>query len=245
MKAPVSHPCFVEAPARARFWPATARAPFAELATERIELISRGDLVSGLRLRSPASEASTGKASTGLLLLVHDAAQEAHGTQWSPVARWIARSPRTVAVALDLPLHGPRASAKLSERLVQAFAVRARGADLDRNGAVLVEEFLRQSVHDLGRTLDALLAAGDVDPKRIALLGLGLGAHVADAWLAQERRPSAAVLVRTPRAPGRPAEPPPGTKGAGSPDRLEIDLQAGRGDWAEEAERFLDSRIGL
>lgn len=246
MKALVSPLRFVEAPARARFWPAEPREPWSTLATERFELISRGDLVSGLRIRNAAGTPASEQAPPGLLLLLHDAAGDAQAAGWRPVARWLARGPRTIAAALDLPLHGARASAKLSERLVAAFAARARGAFLDPNGAVLVEEFVRQSVHDLGRTLDALLAAGGVDPKRIGVLGLGLGAHVADAWLAQEDRPCAAVLVRTARAPGRVDDGDSRAAQPGSIDRLEIDLPDGHDDdWAPRAERFLGSHLGL
>lgn len=235
MKGSVSRPSSTEAPARATFWPADAADPWSGLQVEKLELISRGDLVSGVRIRrGPATGSGPRPA---LLVLVHDAASEANSPDWSPVATWLARGDAVVAVALDLPLHGPRSSAKLSERLVSAFAALARGAFLDRNGTVLVEEFLRQSVHDLARTLDALLEPGELDPDRVGLIGLGLGARVADSLLAEDDRVHAAVLVRTRRAPALPS--------AASPGRLEIDAQDEPRDWTLEAERFLRSRIGI
>lgn len=237
MKASVSRSSPTEAPARARFWPAEAAEPWSGLQVEKLELISRGDLVSGLRVRKGSKTATAGATRPGLLVLVHDAAREARSADWAPVATWLARSNALVVVALDLPLHGPRSSAKLSERLVSAFAALARGAFVDRNGAVLIEEFLRQSAHDLARTLDALLAPGELDPDRVGLVGLGLGARVADAFLAEDDRVRAAVLVRTRRAPALPS--------AGSPHFLEVDGQDELRDWSGDAERFLRSRIGL
>lgn len=226
-----------EAPARATLWAIEAVEPWSGLQVERLELLSRGDFVTGVRIRRPAGSDATEAARPGLLLLIHDATGHANEPAWAPIAGWLARGGRAEAIALDLPLHGPRSSAKLSERLVAAFAALARGAFLDRNGTVLVEEFLRQSTHDLARTLDARLTLGGIDPDRIAVIGVGLGARVADAWLAQDARVRAAVLVRTRRAPALP--------NAASPERLELESRDDAPDWAVEAERFLRSRIAL
>ncbi|MFO0688712.1 MAG: hypothetical protein U0900_08385 [Myxococcota bacterium] len=232
----MSRPRSNEAPARATLWPIEAGEPWSGLQVEKLEVLSRGDFVTGLRIRRPAGAEAANAARPGLLLLIHDATGHASAATWSPIAGWLARGGRTEAIALDLPLHGPRSSAKLSERLVAGFAALARGAFLDRNGTVLVEEFLRQSTHDLGRSLDARLALGEIDPDRVALIGVGLGARVADAWLAEDDRVRAAVLVRTGRAPALPL--------AAAPERLELE-SGDAPDWAFEAERFLRSRIAL
>ncbi|MBK7950376.1 MAG: hypothetical protein IPK00_16895 [Deltaproteobacteria bacterium] len=232
----MSRPSSTEAPARATFRPAETLGSWPDLQIEKLELISRGDLVSGLRIRGRRPPANAPRPA--LLVLLHDATREASSPDFQPVATWLSRGDAVVVVALDLPLHGPRSSAKLSERLVTAFAALARGAFVDRNGSVLVEEFLRQSTHDLARTLDALLAPGELDPERIALIGLGLGARVADAFLAEDDRVQAAVLVRTPRAPAA-------LPSADSKLRLELEGRADEADWAMSAGRFLRSRIGL
>ena len=226
-----------ESPALATLWPIEAVEPWAGLRVEKLELLSRGDFVTGVRIRRPAGPDAANADRPGLLLLIHDATGHANASTWAPIADWLARGGRAEAIALDLPLHGPRSSAKLSERLVAAFAALARGAFLDRNGTVLVEEFLRQSTHDLARSLDARLALGGIDPDRIAVIGVGLGARVADAWLAEDARVRAAVLVRTRRAPALPS--------AGGPERLELESRDEAPDWAFEAERFLRSRIAL
>ncbi|MBY0399608.1 hypothetical protein K2X89_04890 [Myxococcota bacterium] len=260
MKSSVPRARPIEAPARARFWPVPSAGPWSALQIERLELVSRGDLVSGLRISDRDARSAPEQSEAGLLVLVHDAGGDARSMAWSPVARWLHGSARTVAIALDLPLHGPRTSAKLSERLVASLAIRARGAELDRNGAVLVEEFLTQSVHDLRRTLDAMLGSGEIDRKRVALIGIGIGALVADALLVEEDRVRAAVMVRTLEAPAprgalpedtRTASPSPSglptSASAATPtaDRLELDVREGRDDWAPAAHRFLASRIGF
>lgn len=228
-----------EAPARADFSPIAARPPFEDFETERLELVARGDFVSGVRIRGPRLKGSRAPARGALLLLVHDTGAQALAPAWSALTPWVRRG--LDLVALDLPLHGPRASAKLSERLVGGLAGLARGAALDRNASVLVEEFRRQAVRELGRTLDALLGPGGYEEKRAGVLGLGLGAWIASDWLGHDRRLAAAVLVATDRAPG----PAAITDRGPGPDCVVIEQAAGGTGWLADAERVLASRLGF
>ena len=153
--------------------------------------------------------------------------------------RRLARAQRdaNVAVALDLPLHGPRTSAKLSERLVSAFAALARGrASSTATAPSSSKSSCARRRHDLARTLDALLAPGELDPDRVALIGLGLGARVADAFLADDDR------VRAPswfEHAGRRCSPSSRRRLASRSTRQDAPR-----DWAFEAERFLESALG-
>lgn len=241
MRAPLIGPLrspYDEAPARLLTRPIPAADPWTGLVTNKLELISRGDIVTGVHARPAAAEVGARAGEPAALILLHDAGSHASGPEWRPVARWIARGPH--AIAIDLPLHGLRASAKLTERLIGALASLDRGVPLDRNGEVLADEALRQARCDVARTLDGLLALGAIDPKRVGLVGIGLGARVAEALLEDDGRPSAAVLVRTRPAPGG----PPG-ESSGTTEVLRLDVASGKSDWAADAERFLAARLGF
>jgi dienelactone hydrolase len=232
-----SRPDYDEAPARLTFLPLPAHEPGYGLACERLELCSRGDIVTGVRAR-PAAAATGSTTKPGALLLVHDAGSHARGDEWRAVSGWVVRGLH--AVALDLPLHGLRASPKLSERLLGSIDALARGVALDRNGQVLVEEALRQAGCDVGRALEGLLALEGIDPQRVGLVGVGLGARVSEALVAASDRLRAAVLVRTRRS-----GPVAGGSAAAGRDALILDGTKGDGDWTAEAERFLGSRLGF
>lgn len=98
-----------------------------------------------------------------------------------------------VAVAsVDLPLHGERASSKLTERLLCGLA------GSQESGSpwwVLWNEFLRQSIGDLGRALDALTQLDDVSGDRIVCVATKLGAITTAAFVSSDPRPSAAALA--------------------------------------------------
>jgi dienelactone hydrolase len=85
---------------------------------------------------------------------------------------------------IDLPLHGRRASPKLSARLIQGYERLTRGSALDAETSALVEEFARQSTSDLIRTIEALGRRPEIDAERIALAGLGIGA-MTSLWAAR------------------------------------------------------------
>jgi dienelactone hydrolase len=233
-----------EAAARAALRPLAPEDAWPGLPTERLELISRGDLVPGLLARKPRTTAKPGGAKPALLLAVHDAGDSVRSSDILAAASWV--GPELAVVAIDLPLHGHRASPKLTERLVAGIARRERGGDLDRNGAGLVEEFWRQATIDLMRTLDAVLALDALDPKRIGLLGVGLGAALGQTLMAHDPRPSAAVLVHPASAPAA-SVPVQGSspRPAAAPEILTLEREVGPEVWAPRARAFLASRLGF
>lgn len=182
-----------EAPARLRrraraACPAPGSSAFDGLASEAFELISRGDFVSG-RLDGPASDPGATRA---LIVLLHDVGGSATAEALDVAAAWARQGVRVARP--DLPLHGARRSPKLSERLENGCTALADGDALDPDTHALVEEFARQSVSDVLRTLEALAAEDDVDARRILLVGLGLGGQVA-AWCAPHARSLAACAL--------------------------------------------------
>lgn len=247
-----------EGPARASIRRPAPGEAWHGIDAERLELVSRGDVVPGWLARSarPTTKAKTAKARSALLMAVHDSGESASAPELGIVARWI--GPELSIVAIDLPLHGHRASPKLSERLIAGLARRGRGDETDRNGQVLVEEFWRQATVDLTRTLDAVLALGGHDPKRIGLLGIGLGAALVETLLARDDRPRAAVLIRPPNAKPAASAPmgsamPAGTRSrpaassdrrpAAAAERLVIEAETDASVWGAAARTFLAARL--
>lgn len=157
-----------------------------DLVVERFELASRGDRVPGrlLRRRTP------GRAP--LVLLQHGAGGAKDAPYLDAVAAPWVRKGAAVA-SIDFPLHGERASAKLTAKLLTALgAGRLHAGD---GSEALAIELARQAVHDLRRTLDALAAHPQVDVGRCAYVGLSLGAILGTAFCAVDPRPCAAVLA--------------------------------------------------
>lgn len=147
---------------------------------------SRGDRVFG-HLRVPA----TGSGPFPLVLLEHGAggAKDAAYLE-ATAAPWL-RAGAAVA-SIDLPLHGERASAKLSELLLSAL----RAPDSpDAVRETLLTDFMRQAVVDLRRSLDALLALPEIDAERVVYAGFSLGAIVGAILCSLDRRPCAAALA--------------------------------------------------
>lgn len=214
---------------------------------ERLELISRGDIVNGILAREARPTAKSGGSGPALLLVVHDAGGSLSSPDLGATASWV--GPGLAVVAIDLPLHGQRASAKLSERLIAGVGLRApdrtfdRTPDrtLDRNEMVLVEEFWRQATIDLVRTVDAVLALGGFDPERIGLLGIGLGADLGAAMLTHDPRPRAAVLMH-PAAPSSQDSIAPSQSRA---EILRLERALGPERWAPRARAFLASHLGF
>lgn len=224
------------------------------ITTERLELVSRGDLVPGLLGRAPRPAAASGASKAALLLAVHDAGDSVRSPDVLAAASWV--GPGLALVSIDLPLHGHRASPKLTERLLAGIARRERGGALDRNGAVLVEEFWRQATIDLVRTLDAVLALGEFDGTRVGMLGIGLGAALGQTLMAHDSRPCAAVLIHptsTPPASPEPASAPesaadsrgPIARSAARPEIFTLERDLGPEVWAPRARAFLASRLGF
>lgn len=135
-----------------------------ESRSECFEVVSRGDLVPG-SLHRP-----TGAGPHPLVLVLGGSPSwDRGGEQGLAVAR------------IDLPLLGARQSPKLTDRLVGGHTCLTRNEPLDPDTFALLEEFARQSVSDVVRSLEALATDAAIDGSRIALVGAGIGASVC-AW---------------------------------------------------------------
>jgi len=178
-----------EAPAVATMRAVAPVAAWAGLETRAFEYVSRGDFVPG-RIYLP--EMTRPKPSP-LLLLTHGTGESAESESLGFAAEWV-RLGFAVAT-IDLPLHGRRASPKLSERLFRGIGDLTRGEAIDANTRALVEEFARQSTSDLIRGLDALCGLPEVDAERIGIVGLGVGAIVSAYLIAHDDRPRACVFA--------------------------------------------------
>jgi hypothetical protein len=200
-------------------WTAAAPAPghASAFRARRFEYSSRGDRVPGLLL-VPAD----GNGPFPLVLLQHGAGGSKHA-EYLDAARlpWVQRG---VAVAsIDFPLHGERASAKLSEQLLGVAAASVRAAHPDT--VALWSEFSRQAVIDLGRALDALDAFPELDGRRVAYAGFSLGAILGALYCPTDARLCAAALAL-------------GGAGIGPPD---FDPAAHIGDFAPRPLLFVNA----
>jgi dienelactone hydrolase len=166
--------------------PLAARAAWTGVRPFRFEYSSRGDRVPGLLLL-PAE----GAGPYPLVLLQHGAGGSKE-SEYLDAARlpWVRRG---MAVAsIDFPLHGERASAKLSELLLTGLA--DGHEDLPHTRA-LWHEFARQSVLDLARALDALAPHPELDAGRVGYAAFSLGALVGALYCPQDARLRAAALA--------------------------------------------------
>ena len=139
----------------------------------RLEFTSRGDRVPG-RLLLPPDD--VGEGPYPVILFQHLAATDRASLQ--TVAPWVQCG--AAVASIDLPLHGERASGKISELLSRPL---------------LWQEFLRQSVLDLQRATDVLQDQGDVAHERLGYDGIGLGAVVGAAFCTADPRPRAVALA--------------------------------------------------
>lgn len=149
------------------------------------EFSSRGDRVPG-RLLLPRA----GSRPYPLVLLQHGAG----GSKDSPyldaaAGPWV-RAGAAVA-SIDFPLHGERASAKLTADLFRGMA----GSAPLGNGVLLRKGLVIQAVIDLRRTLDALETHPSLDPNRMAYAGFSLGAILGALFCGHDPRPCAAALA--------------------------------------------------
>lgn len=145
--------------------------------SERFEVASRGDLVP-VRLWRGA-----GPGPRGLVLILPALGAGKEAVEVAELAQAIAGEGWSAA-ALDLPLQGERASAKLSARLA-ACAAHPPATDPDR---LLWEEFLRQATHDLGAALAALVRREALADGRVACIAFAGATAAAEAWAAREPR---------------------------------------------------------
>ncbi len=167
--------------------PLPSRPDHAGVRSFRFEYSSRGDRVPG-RLLLP----DEGRGPFPLVLLQHGAGGS-KDSDYLDAARlpWVRGG---VAVAsIDFPLHGERASAKLSAILLAGLAD-LRGTDR-MHALVLWEGFATQALHDLGRALDALTPHPEIDIDRSAYAAFSLGAIIGALFCAREPRLRAAALA--------------------------------------------------
>ena len=160
--------------------------PIAGTRLQRFEFASRGDRVPG-RLLLPARPGQK----RPLVLLQHGAG----GSKDSPyldaaAGPWV-RGGAAVA-SIDFPLHGERASTKLSARILAEI-----GAALVRTDGVsrLWVEFVQQAVGDLRRALDALRTHPELEPGRCAYAGFSMGTILGAPFCGIDPRPCAAALA--------------------------------------------------
>jgi dienelactone hydrolase len=150
------------------------------------EFSSRGDRVPG-RLLLPAD-----RQRPFPLILAQHGAGGAKDADYMDTAclPWV-RGGAAVA-SIDFPLHGRRASAKLSERIVRLFEARSVLGGFE---AELWIGFVRQGVIDLRRTMDALTELPEIDAGRIAYAGFSLGTILGVPFCAEDARVKAAALA--------------------------------------------------
>ena len=122
-----------------------------------------------------------GGSAAPLILVLHGTGSAAESSALDFAADWV-RAGFSVA-RIDLPLHGRRASPKLSDRLVAGYRSLVSNQPLDADTRALVEEFARQSISDISRAAQALGELDNVDASRIALVGIGVGGTAA-LWAA-------------------------------------------------------------
>ncbi len=152
----------------------------------RFEFTSRGDRVPG-RLLLPAQ----GSGPAPLVLLEHGAGGHKDSPYVDAAALpWVRRG--AAVVTIDLPLHGERASPKLTGWLLESAALGRSPGPFD---AILWREFARQAVADLSRALDALEGIAGLDSTRVAYAGFSLGALVGACFCALDARPRAVALA--------------------------------------------------
>jgi dienelactone hydrolase len=163
---------------------------FGDARCRRFEFSSRGDRVPG-RLLLPK-----GAGPHPLLLFEHGAGGSKESPYLDAAARWVEGG---LAVAtIDLPLHGERSSAKLSERLladVRSGIAHPEADALPEASRTLWTEFARQSIADLKNALDALATLPELDSTRTAYAAFSLGSLVGTLYCALDERPRAAALA--------------------------------------------------
>jgi len=152
----------------------------------RIEFVSRGDCVAG-RLWGAG-----GATLRPLVLVVPALGSSQRAPEVEALCRALAGH-GLVAVTLDLPLHGERASAKLSARLL-ACASRPERSGAD---ARLWAAFLEQTACDLAAAADAAGTRQGVAPRALACVSFEPGAEPAARWAARD--PRVESVVRLPR----------------------------------------------
>jgi pimeloyl-ACP methyl ester carboxylesterase len=127
-----------------------------------------------------------------VVLLQHDLGGSKHATDLDGIAARCLLGGAAVA-SIDFPLHGERASPKLSRR----FEARVTGALRGEGGGEVawLGAIAEQAVTDLSRALDALAQQPELDLDRVVYAGVGLGAILGTRFCVEDPRPRAAALA--------------------------------------------------
>jgi dienelactone hydrolase len=145
---------------------------------ERFEVASRGDFVPG-RLWQRASASGP----LPLVLIVPALGAGKDASEVEALGDALAAE-GWAAAAIDLPLQGTRASAKLSARLAGC----ATEAPAEPSQRLLWDEFVHQAALDLAATLAALRLRQALDAERVGCVAFASGAAAAEAWAKREPR---------------------------------------------------------
>lgn len=173
-------------PLGASHQPASPPASYADLQAFHFEFSSRGDRVSG-RLLLPGDR----EGPVPLILLQHGIGGSKNADYLDATAGpWVRRG--SAVASIDFPLHGARASAKLTERLLGTLRDPAQA---NAEATLLAHEFFHQAVVDLQRAISALAELPAIDSKRIAYAGFSLGAIVGATFCSIDPRPCAAAFA--------------------------------------------------
>ena len=166
-----------------------------------LEFSSRGDRVPG-QLVLPSSQERA-----PLIVLAHGLGSARNQDGMDAIgARWV-REGAAVA-SIDFALHGERHNPKFSERLHGTAAGALTGGFEEPTSEMLWHEFIRQSVLDLRRLLDALEQVEAVDTKRLVYVGFSLGGIIGSIFCGVDPRPrGAALVIAGAGAAGAPLDP--------------------------------------
>jgi dienelactone hydrolase len=159
---------------------------YADLSAFRFEYSSRGDRVSG-RLLEPGDR----EGPFPLVILQHGIGGSKSSEYLDAAAGpWVRRG--CAVASVDFPLHGDRASDKLTERLLETLRNPTRA---NPEATVLACEFFHQAVVDLQRAVSLLQELPDIDAKRVAYAGFSLGSIVGATFCSIDPRPCAAAVA--------------------------------------------------
>jgi dienelactone hydrolase len=185
-----------------------ARSNCADLRAFLFEFSSRGDRVAGQLLLPPG-----GDGPFPLVLLQHGAGDSKDAPYLDTTAGPWGHGGVAIA-SIDLPLHGQRASTKLTEVLLRGLHTSVKPKE---DIEILVREFVHQAVVDLRRALDVLEQFPEIDGKRVAYAGFGLGTIVGATFCGLDPRPQAAAFAIGGGGMGPPEIDPARTVGSFAP----------------------------
>jgi dienelactone hydrolase len=151
---------------------------------EAFEVVSRGDFVEGLLWPG------AGVGPRPLVVVTPAIGSGKRAAEIATLCRALSKQ-GLAAVAIDLPLQGERASAKLSDRLTHCATQR----ELAATDRLLWDEFLRQSALDLEAATAALARRPEISLERLACVAFEPGSRAATGWASHDPRVRACLVV--------------------------------------------------